>query len=553
MDATDDMPGASGADGGSGPGPDRGSPRGTDPGTARQGIPSLGIFGLMLGIFLATLDGQIVSTALPTIAGDLGGLDHLSWAVTAYLLTMAASTPIWGKLGDLYGRKGGYLWAVAVFLTGTVLCGIAQNMDQLIAFRGLQGLGGGGLMVGALSVIGVLVSPSERGRVQSIVGVMLPIAFVGGPLLGGLLTDSLNWRWDFYVTVPICALALLAVQRGVRLHTERTKVRVDYPGVALLTAGILALTLLTSLGGASYAWSSPQVIGLGVLAVAALGWFTVVERRAAEPVVPPRLFGNRDFTMAQILSFLVGAVMISLVNYLPQYLQFVQGVSSTVSGMLLLPLMLGMLGAQLGTGRLLDRGGWERVLPIAGGAVMTAGTLLLLALGTDTALVVASAGTAVVGIGIGVIMQSTLITTMNTAAARDMGAATGTVTLVRTIGGSLGVAALGAVFTHRMNGVLSDRLGAAAEQRLTRGGELTPALLDDLPATVRAAVRSAVAGGLTGVVIGAVALSVTAFCASWFVRGPARRPEAAHQGSGPAGSDGGRRREKPVARRRVSG
>jgi EmrB/QacA subfamily drug resistance transporter len=488
------------------------------PASARPDLPRLGVLGLMLGIFLATLDGQIVSTALPTIVGDLGGLDHLSWSVTAYLLTMAASTPIWGKLGDLYGRKGAYMSSVVLFLAGSVLCGLARDMAQLIAFRAVQGLGAGGLMVGALSVIGVLVPPRDRGRIQSMVGVMLPVAFVGGPLLGGFITDHLDWRWTFYVNVPIGFITLLAVAKGVRLHTERVKSRVDHAGAALLTTGILALTLLAGWAGTDYAWTSPQIAGLGVVAVVSLALFVRVELRAVQPITPPRLFRSRPFTLAQVLSVLVGAVLVPVINYLPQYMQFVQGASSTASGMLILPLMFGMLAAQLATGRMMDRGGSDRVLSLTGGAVMTGGALLLLLLGTDTHVAVASALTLAVGVGIGTLMQSTLLTTMNNADPRDMGAAAGTVTLVRTIGGSLGVAVLGALHSSRMGDVLADRLGPDTEERLTAGGELTPVLLKDMPTGVRDAVEEAVSSGLHGVVAGAAVVSVTALAIAFLVR-----------------------------------
>jgi EmrB/QacA subfamily drug resistance transporter len=498
------------------------------PTSDRPALSRLGVFGLMLGIFLATLDGQIVSTALPTIVGDLGGLDHFSWSVTAYLLTMAAATPLWGKLGDLHGRKGAYTNSVVLFLIGTVLCGLAQNMGQLIAFRAVQGLGAGGLMVGALAVIGVLVPPQERGRIQSMVGVMLPVSFVGGPLLGGFITDYMDWRWTFYVNVPIGIVALLAVAKGVRLPAHRAEGRVDYLGASLLTTGILALTLLAGWAGTTYAWTSWQIAVLAVAVVLSLAWFVRVERRAAEPITPPRLFTSREFTLAQVLSLLVGAILVSVINYLPQYMQFVHGASSTASGMLILPLMLGMLTAQLTTGRLMDRGGLDRVVPLTGGTVTVVGALLLLLLGTGTPLAAASALTLVVGAGVGTLMQSTLLTTMNNAAPRDMGAATGTVTLVRTIGGSLGVAVLGAVHSSRMADVLTDRLGPAAEERLTAGGELTPALLKDMPTGVRHSVEDAVSSGLHGVVVGAAVLSVITLATAWFIRAaPAPGPVTA--------------------------
>ncbi|WP_062215243.1 MDR family MFS transporter [Streptomyces sp. NBRC 109706] len=494
----------------------------------------------MLGIVLATLDGQIISTALPTVVGDLGGLNHFSWVVTVYLLAMSASTPIWGKLGDLYGRKGAYMSSVVVFLIGSILCGMAQDMTQLIVFRALQGLGAGGLMVGALSVIGVLVAPTERGRVQSIVAMMLPVAFVGGPLLGGFITDYMSWRWTFYVNVPVGAIALLAVARGVNLRTERTRGRIDYLGALLLTVAIMALTLMATWAGGRYSWLSPQIIGLGAVSVLSLAWFVRVERRADEPVTPPRLFRSREFTLAQILSFLTGAVMIAIISYLPQYMQFVQGASSTVSGMLILPMMLGMLVAQLTAGRLMDRGGLERVLPVTGSAVMIVGALVLLMLGTDTPVGLASASTLVMGAGVGILMQSTLLTTMNHADKKDMGAASGTVTLTRTIGGSLGVAVLGAVQASRMSETLARRLGPDAEQRLTGGGEFTPDLLKGMPPAVREGVQAAITSGLRGVVIGAGLLSLVAFVTTWFIRSASSSEPSPTDAPGPGPGPGGK-------------
>ncbi|MDV9189220.1 MDR family MFS transporter [Streptomyces sp. SR27] len=465
-------------------------------------LPYLGVTGLMLGIVLATLDGTVVGTALPTIAGELGGLDRLSWVVTAYLLTAAVTTPLWGKAGDLYGRKGGYLSAVAVFLAGSVLSGLAQTMGQLIAFRALQGVGAGGLMVGAFALIGTLVAPKDSARVQAITGTMLPVAFAGGPLLGGVLTDHLNWRWAFYVNLPVGLAALLIVSLGLRVRTARVHARVDWAGAVLLTTGVLALTLLAGWAGTAHAWTSPRILALGALAVAALAWFVRVERRAEEPVIPPRLF-RRDFTLAQILSFLVGAGMVAAMNYLPQYLQFVRGQSSTASGLLLLPLMLAMVAAQLAAGRIIARTGRYRIFPILGGALMTAGALALLLLGPDTPTAVASALTAVLGAGMGFLTQATLLVTMYAAEPRDMGAASGTVTLVRTLGGSLGVAVLGAVFTARLAGTDT---------------HLTPAQAQRLPEPVREGLRAAVTNGVHGVLLGTALLAALAFAVAWLVR-----------------------------------
>ncbi|QNS04472.1 MDR family MFS transporter [Streptomyces xanthii] len=447
------------------------------------------IAGLLLGIVLATLDGTVVGTALPVIVDDLGGLAHLSWVVTAYLLTTAVSTPLWGKLGDLWGRKGSYVASIIAFLAGSVLCGLAQDMGQLIAFRALQGLGAGGLFVGALSLIGTLLTPAEAGRSQSVIGVLLPAAMIGGPLIGGFLTDQLDWRWVFYVNVPVGAVALAVIGAGVRVRTTRVKARVDLAGAGLLTAGIVALTLLAAWAGNAYAWSSPQVLALAVLAAAALAGFVRVERRAAEPVIPPRLFADRNFTVAQVLSFVAGGAMLAAASYLPQYMQHVRGASATRSGLLLLPLMLGMMGAQLTIGRRVGAGGRYRAYPIAGGAVATAGALALLLLGTGTPVWAASALTLILGTGIGCLMQPAMLITLNSAEPRDIGAASGTQTLLRTIGGSLGVAVLGSVFAGRVDE------GAHG-----------------------AAFRSSVVDGVHGVALGTALLCAVAFAASWAVR-----------------------------------
>lgn len=488
---------------------DRQGPEATEPPADESGGPSkLVLFGLLLGLMLGLLDGTIVGTALPTIVGDLGGLDHLSWVVTAYLLTASLSTPIWGKLGDLYGRKGSFIWSITVFLAGSVLSGLAQDMGQLIAFRAVQGLGAGGLMVGAISIIGVMLPPSQAGRSQAMIGAMMPVALVGGPLLGGLLTDQLNWRWVFYVNVPIGALALLVVGLRLRLHTERVKAQIDYAGAGLLCAAILALTLLGSWGGTTYAWSSPQIIGLGVTGAVALAWFARVERRAAEPIIPPRLFADRNFTVAQVLTFPAGAAMLGASAYLPQYMQFVRGASSTASGMLLLPLMAGMFGAQLLIGRLLANGGRYRPYPILGGALTVVGALALLTTGTTTPTAATSALTLVLGAGMGLLMQSTLLVTINSATPRDMGAATGTATLVRTIGSSLGIAVLGAVYTSRVHSAGMPEGGTAWTPEAVRG----------MPDEVRDAVRTAVTEGLHGVLLGAALLGAVIFLAAWLMR-----------------------------------
>src|SRR3569833_201290 len=384
----------------------------------------IAITGLMLGMFLAMLDNLIVGTALPTIVGDLGGIAHLSWVVTAYTLATAAATPSWGKLGDLYGRKGMFMSSIVIFLAGSALAGLSQNMDQLIGFRAIQGLGAGGLMVGAMALIGDLVPPRERGRFQAMIGGMMPLAFVGGPLLGGFLTDNLSWRWAFYVNLPLGVLALLVTGLGMRLHTRRVKAKLDYIGATLLTLGIVSLTLVASWGGTDYPWLSAQIIVLAVVSVVSLAAFVFAEGRVSEPILPPRLFRSRNFTVAQILSFLVGAAMFGAVSFLPQYMQYVQGASATTSGLLLLPLMFGMLAGMLTTGQLITRNGRYRIYPIIGGAVLPAGMLLLVLLQVNTPTAEASALTLVAGLGMGFIMQNTTLITQNSVTLRDMGAAT---------------------------------------------------------------------------------------------------------------------------------
>jgi EmrB/QacA subfamily drug resistance transporter len=477
------------------------------------------IIGLMLGMFLAMLDNLIVGTALPTIVGELGGISHLSWVVTAYTLATAAATPIWGKLGDLYGRKGMFMSSIVIFLAGSMLSGLAQNIDQLIGFRAVQGLGAGGLMVGAFAIIGDLVPPRERGRFQAIIGGMMPVAFVGGPLLGGFLTDHLSWRWAFYVNVPIGVVALLVTGLGMRLHTPHLKAKIDYLGAVLLTVGIVSLTLVTAWGGTEYPWASVQILVLAVVGVVTLVGFVFAEQRAPEPILPLRMFRNRNFTVAQILSFLVGAAMFGAVNFLPQYMQNVQGASATTSGLLLLPLMFGMLAVMLSVGQLIMRNGRYRLYPILGGAVLTAGMLVMLLLKVDTGIVEASALTVFIGLGMGFIMQNTTLITQNSVTLRDMGAASGSVTLFRTIGGSLGIALFGSIFTSRLEHTLTGRLGEKTGHAIASGGtHVTPAVLHTLPAPVQDAFKAGITTGLHGTMIGGAVLAFLGFVVAFFVR-----------------------------------
>jgi EmrB/QacA subfamily drug resistance transporter len=478
----------------------------------------LAMAGLMLGMLLAMLDNLIVSTALPTIVGELGGLAHLSWVVTAYTLGTAVTTPVWGKLGDLYGRKIMFMAAIVVFLIGSALAGLSGSMAELIAFRALQGLGAGGLMVGAMATLGDLVPPRERGRFQGMIGGMMPIAFVGGPLLGGFLTEHLSWRWTFYVNLPLGLVALLVIGFGMRLPRQRIQARIDYLGATLLGIAIVAITLVASWGGTEYAWGSPQILWLSVAGVVAFVAFLYAERRVTEPLLPLRLFGDRNFTVAQVLSFLVGAAMFGAVNFIPQYMQYVQGASPTASGLLMLPLMFGMLAVMLATGQAVTRTGRYRAYPIIGGAGMTVGMLVLLALDVDTSTVMSSLLTAVIGFGMGFIMQNSMLITQNSVALRDMGAASGAVTLFRTVGGSLGIALLGSIYSRTLDSSLTSSLGAQGHALVAGGARIPPSAMDRLPEQIRSALEGAVTHGVHNVFIGGAVLAFVSFLAAWFIR-----------------------------------
>ncbi|MDN5859076.1 MAG: MFS transporter [Pseudonocardia sp.] len=473
--------------------------------------------GLMIAMLLAMLDNTIVATALPTIVGELGGLSHLSWVVTAYMLATAASTPVWAKVGDLYGRKGVFMTAIGLFLVGSALTGLAADMGQLIAFRAVQGLGAGGLMVGAMAIIGDLVPPRERGRYQGLMAAVMPLAFIGGPLLGGYLTDNLSWRWAFYINIPLGIAALVVTWYTMNLPKVRRRARIDWKGAGLLAAAVSALTLLTSWGGNTYAWGSWQIIGLAAVAVAAGVLFVRVERRETEPILSLDLFRNRSFTAATSLSFLTGFAMFGAVTYLPQFQQIVQGASATSSGLLLLPLMGGMLTMSLIGGQIVTRTGRYRWLLIGGSIAMTAGLGLLATMGLGTTQLTSSLFMVVLGIGMGMLMQTTMLVVQNSVAMRDLGAASGAATLFRTVGGSLGVSLLGVFYTGRLQDTLSAQLGDAAGARVA-GSQITPAMLGALPAPVRDAFTAAIANGVTTAFLVAGLVAVLAIGAALLVR-----------------------------------
>ena len=493
------------------------------------------LIALMLGMTLAALDQTIVATALPTIAADLGGLNHLSWVVTSYLLTSTIATPLWGKLGDMYGRKRLFQVSIVIFLAGSALSGLSQTMGELIAFRALQGIGAGGLMVGAQSIIGDVVSPRERGRYMGYFGAVFGVTSVIGPLLGGYFTTSLSWRWVFYINIPVGIAALVVIATTLHLPRRRTEHRVDYWGVTLLSAGVAALILLSTWGGTTYPWRSSIIIGLGVAGVLLLVVFVAVERRAAEPLLPLELFRNGVFNLTSLLGFIVGFAMFGAIVYLPLYFQTVDGVTPTVSGLEILPLMLGFLGMSILSGQIISRTGRYKIFPILGTGIMTVGLYLLSTMTARTSFRLAAVDMLIVGIGLGLVMQVLVIAVQNAVPYRQLGTATSLATFFRSIGGSFGVAILGAVFANRL-AIEERRYLPPQALKALAGGNVTanPTELKALPVPVHHGFVLAFSHSLHTVFLVAVPVVAVAFVFSLFLREVPLR-ETAHLG-GPEGS-----------------
>ena len=469
--------------------------------------------GLMLGMLLAALDQTIVATALPTIVASLHGEEHLSWVVSAYLLASTVTTPLYGKVSDLVGRKGLFQFAIVVFLVGSALSGLSQNMTELIVFRAVQGLGAGGLIALAMAIVGDVVSPRERGKYQGYFGAVFAFASVMGPLLGGLLTEHLSWRWVFYINLPIGAVALVVTTSVLRLPFQRMQHRIDALGAGLLVAGVSALLLVTVWGGSQYPWGSSVVIGLLAAGLALIGLFVWWERHAREPLLPPRLFRLDIYNVCSGLSFLQAMAMFGAVIYIPFYLQIAHGVSLTVSGLLLTPLMAGMLVMSIVSGRLVTRTGRYRVFPVVGTTVMVAGMVLLTFLGAHTSYVQLSVDLVLLGAGMGLVMQNTVLATQNAVEVRDMGTATSALTFFRSLGGVFGTAFFGAIFVNRLNAwlprLLPTGLHGGGKVQATAGGfNVPPQVIDTLPAPVRSAITGAMVHAMDTVFLVAVPFAV---------------------------------------------
>ena len=475
------------------------------------------IGALMMGMFLAALDQTVVSTALPTIVGDLHGGSHLTWVITAYLLASTVSTPLWGKVGDLYGRKGFFQAAIVIFLVGSILSGLSHSMLELILFRSLQGLGGGGLMVGAQTIVGDVVSPRERGRYMGLFMAMFGVTTVIGPLIGGLFVEYASWRWIFYINIPIGVVALFVT--GAALPSALTRVHrvIDYLGTALLAGAATALVLFASLGGTTYAWGSPPMVGLAVAGIVLAVLFVLAERRATEPVIPLHLFANKVFTSTSAIGFVVGFAMFGAMSFLPLFFQIVKGTSPTESGLRLFPMMGGLLVASIGSGQIVSRWGRYKVFPVVGGAFITVGLYLMSGIGVATGEWSIAVYMVVFGLGLGLVMQVLVVAVQNAVSYEELGTATSSVTFFRMIGGSFGTAVFGAIFANVLTGNLLRYLhGIKLPPNLSAQID-NPSLIARATPAVHLGISQAIAHSVDKVFLIGVPIAFMAFLLSWLL------------------------------------
>ncbi|MGN6300851.1 MAG: MDR family MFS transporter [Angustibacter sp.] len=492
------------------------------------------LWGLLLALFVSSLSATVVGTALPTIVGELGGQDKLAWVATATILTMTVSIPLWGKLSDLYGRKRLFQLAIVVYVLASVFAGMAQNMPELIAARAVQGIGVGGMQALAQAIMADIVSPRERGRYSGYLGASFGLATVAGPLIGGFLVDGPGWRWCFYVGVPFAVAALIVIQRVLKLTTPRRDVTIDWAGAAALTLSASSLIVWLSLGGQEFAWRSVWTIAFLVVAVVALVVAVVVERRAVDPILPPRLFRDRTFNLTSIAGFLVGVALFGVMIYLPQYFQIVKGQSPTASGLLTLPMVATMLLTSMLSGKRITATGRWKVYPVVGTALMAVALGLLSRIHAGTSLVLVSLDIALLGLGLGLTMQVLVLAVQNAAQPRDIGIATSAANFFRSMGGAVGIAVFGALLTSRLHDALPGLLqkaGVPAKAMAGAGRLGTPDAVAALPGPVRHAVREAFTLGLDRIFLVGLPVAAVGTVVLLFVREVALRT---HQATEPA-------------------
>jgi EmrB/QacA subfamily drug resistance transporter len=496
------------------------------------------LFGLMAGVLLAALDQSIVGTALPRIVSELGGLDKLAWVVTAYLLTATASTPLWGKISDLYGRRHIFQAAILVFLAGSVLCGLSQNLPQLIAFRALQGIGGGGLMSLAFSIIGDIIPPRERGRYQGYFGAVFGVASVAGPLLGGWFTEGPGWRWIFYVNLPVGIAALVITSMSLKLPTVRREHTLDYLGAGLIVASVSSLLLYLDWAGKEYGWFAAGPLALLIAAVAMTVLFVMVEQRAAEPIIPLRLFRNEVFAVGNLYGFLAGVAMFGAIIFLPFYLQAVMGMSPTQSGLAMLPAVFGILTTSIISGRLITRTGRYKIFPILGAAILIIALLMLSRLQVGTPYWQLALFELAFGAGLGMTMQTIVTAVQNAVEYRDLGTATSTTTFFRQMGGTIGAAVFGAILTNRLAVHLIEQVGPAAVAAQGNGAVNINNLqaIRALPGPAKTSVLTAFTHALNDVFLVGVPVVALAFVVALFLKElPLRTMQRPSADAAPAG------------------
>ncbi|MGI5268291.1 MDR family MFS transporter [Nonomuraea sp. CA-218870] len=483
--------------------------------------------GLMLALLTSMLSTSVVGTALPTIVGELGGQDQYSWVASATILTMTVSTPLWGKLSDLFGRKRLFLVALGVFVAASLAAGLSQNMGQLIAGRALQGVGAGGLSALAQVILGDIVSPRERGRYSGYMGAVFGVSTVAGPLLGGFLVDAewLGWRWCFYVGVPLAVIAAFVIQKVLKVPHVKRDTRVDVWGATAITAGATALMLLLTLGGTEFAWHSPWTYVLAAISLLSLVLAVPAERAASDPILPPRLFRNRTFVLTSVASLFVGVALFGAMIYMPQYLQVVQGMSPTDSGLMTLPMVVTLFLSSVVSGKIVTRTGRWKIFPVIGLLLVAVGLFLLSRLHVDSGPVLIGFDLAVLGTGLGLSMQMLILAAQNGAEIRDMASTTSGVSFFRSLGGAVGVAGFGAILTNRLNAGM-----AASGDRPALG---SPDAIQALPEPVKHVVLEAFTRGLETVFLVGVPIALLGFVAVIFLKELPLRGGAAHPPAGP--------------------